>query len=73
MDDAARTFLAQLRHEPMFHAVVKEIKTFRPVVPGFAPGASEETYHLLERIKYESGRRAGFDLAMQYLTGEKSE
>lgn len=57
----------------MFHAVVKEIKTFRPVVPGFAPGASEETYHLLERIKFESGRRAGFDLAMQYLTGEKSE
>lgn len=72
MNEHTKEFLARLRLEPLFFDVLKEIDKQRPVVPSYQPTESgEEERALLERIKYESGRQAGFDLFRLYLTGEK--
>lgn len=58
--------------EPLFLELLKEIDQQRPVVPNYRPAeSSEDERALLERIKFESGRQAGFDLFRLYLTGEK--
>lgn len=58
--------------EPLFLDLLKEIDKQRPVIPKYQPAeSSEEERSLLERIKFETGRQAGFDLYRLYLTGEK--
>ncbi len=70
----AKQFLNELRENPIFQAAVKELNKFRPIVPKYKPGqSSEENSSLLEVIKYESGRKEGFDLLYLLLTGDRNE
>ena len=72
MNEHTKEFLARLRMEPLFLDLLKEIDKQRPVIPKYQPAeSSEEERSLLERIKFETGRQAGFDLYRLYLTGEK--
>ena len=73
MDPLAKQFLQELRLSPLFKSAMQEIKKFRPVVPAYQPGSPEEIESLLERVKYESGRLAGFDLIYLVLTGDRNE
>jgi len=67
-----KEFILQLRINPLFREWLKELQQTRPVVPKYVPGESTmETEALLERIKYESGRREGFDLMYLLLSGEQ--
>lgn len=69
-----KLFLSELRENPLFQKSMQEVRQcFRPVVPAYKPGESqEETFSLMERIKYESGRKEGFDLMYLLLTGDKA-
>lgn len=70
----AKQVLSELRENPLFQKAIGELKKFRPVVPAYKPGQSlEENASLIERIKYESGRREGFDLLYLILTGDRNE
>lgn len=70
----AKQFLSELRENPLFREAMKDVKKFRPVVPVYKPGQSrEEADSLMERIKYESGRKEGFDLIYLLLTGDRNE
>ena len=72
LTEQSKVFLSELRISPRFHSLVKELQDARPVVPAYKPGQSqEETISLLERIKFESGRKEGFDLVMLLLTGDR--
>lgn len=74
MDPVAKKFLQELRVNPFFKSSMEEIKKFRPVIPSYKPGQSqEESISLMERIKYESGRQEGFDLIYLLLTGDRNE
>ena len=69
----AKQFLIELRINPLFQGLMKEINESRPVVPAYRPCQSqEETFSLLEQIKYESGRQQGFDLIFLLLTGDRA-
>lgn len=71
-NDAVKAFVQQVAANPLWKEWVLHLKSQRPVVPKYQPGISaEETAGTLERIKYESGRQAGFDHLMHHLTGEK--
>lgn len=62
--------LKQLRESPEFMAVMEEMLKFRPVVPDYTPQATmDETDNVIERVKYHSAQRAGFDLLYRNLTG----
>lgn len=72
MTDNGKIWLSELRNNPKFRQVMKEFRELRPVVPPYVPQASSEAnQELIERIKYECGRRAGFDLIYLQLTGER--
>lgn len=74
MDKLAKQFLQELRLNPLFKEAMKEVQKFRPVVPAYKPCQSrEEADSLMERIKYESGRKEGFDLIYLVLTGDRNE
>jgi hypothetical protein len=70
-----KAFMAELIVNPIYKKAMQEISEMtRPVVPSFKPGMNqEENFSLLERIKYESGRKEGFDLLYLRLTGDRNE
>ena len=71
MNQGVKELAQRLKLDPFFRDWVEELKKSRPVVPSYQPGDLQETQELLERIKFESGRREGFDLLLLYITGEK--
>lgn len=72
MNPVIKEFVLQVRINPLFSEWMKDLKQARPVVPKYVPGESTmETEALLERIKYESGRKEGFDLVYLLISGEK--
>jgi hypothetical protein len=72
VDQVAKVFLQELRINPFFKEAMKEVLKRRPVVPAYQPCQSrEEADSLMERIKYESGRKEGFDLIYLLLTGDR--
>lgn len=74
MDSVAKQFLQELRINPLFVASMKEVKKHRPLVPAYKPCHSrEEADSLMEQIKFESGRKEGFDLLYLLLTGDRNE
>ena len=74
MDPIALKFLQELRLNSLFRGLMEELKKgYRPVVPAYQPGSPEEIASLLEKIKYESGKLAGFDLIYFVLTGDRNE
>lgn len=70
-----KAFMSTIIVNPLFKGAMREIyQQLRPVVPVFKPGQSrEEDFALLERIKFETGRKDGFDLFYFHLTGERNE
>lgn len=71
LSNDATLFLGQLRQDAKFRHVMRDLGKLRPVVPEYQPQASQEAnQHLLEQIKFESGRRAGFDAIYRFLTGD---
>ena len=71
-NDAVKVFVQQVTANPLWKEWIVHLQKQRPVVPKYRPGlTSEETAGLLEQIKYESGRRDGFDHLLLHLTGEK--
>jgi len=72
MTDNGKLWLTELRNDPKFRQVMKEMKERRPVLPRYQPQAtSEANQELLEKIKFETGRQDGFDLIYLILTGER--
>lgn len=66
-----KLFLGQLRQDPKFKHVLRELQQLRPVIQSYRPQSSQEAnQQLMEEIKYDSGRQAGFDLIYRFLTGE---
>ena len=64
-------FLGQLRQDAKFRHVMRDLGQMRPIIPAYVPQDSQEAnQHLLEQIKFESGRRAGFDAIYRFLTGD---
>ena len=73
LSDQAQVILQELRANPLFKGAVRELLQARPVIPEYKPGQSqEENVSLLETIKYESGRKAGFDWMYFLITGDKA-
>lgn len=65
-----RDLLAKLRESAEFKQIMDELQRNRPVIPDYRPQATrEETEYLVEKIKYQSGLRDGFDLLSKLLTG----
>lgn len=72
MNDQVKQFIQITVANPLWAEFVAHVKKQRPVVTAYTPGLSrEETDHAIERIKYESGLRAGFDIALLHFTGDK--
>jgi hypothetical protein len=72
MTPNGKTWLAELRNNPKFRQVMKEMKELRPVLRRYQPQAtSEANQELIEQIKFETGRQDGFDLIYMILTGER--
>ncbi len=63
--------LRSLRESNDFQQIMRGIAEKRPVIPDYQPQATrDETENLMERIKYYSAHRAGFDLLFRLLTGK---
>lgn len=59
-----KEYLLELRSDPRFRILMDRIVNARPGVPKYTPGAD------VDQWKYESGKQAGFDLALAFF-GEK--
>jgi hypothetical protein len=67
-----KELLTQLREQPEFRQIMDGIKEGRPIVPEYQPCKTmDETAFLVEKIKFESARRTGWDLLYQALTGQR--
>lgn len=66
-----KDLLLKLRESAEFKQIMDELQKNRPVIPDYRPQATrEETEYLVEKIKYQSGLRDGFDLLSKLLTGK---
>jgi hypothetical protein len=64
--------LAELRKNPEFSAVLEDALKHRPVIPAFVLyDTKDEQEMVVEKIKYHTALRNGFDSLYQYLTGRK--
>ena len=62
--------LKQLQESTDFQAVMDEMLRIRPVIPDYQPQPTMDgTANMVERIKYYSASRAGFDLLYKVLAG----
>lgn len=62
--------LTQLRESQDFQQIMDEMVKLRPIIPDYMPQQTRDaTENLIERVKYSSAHRAGFDLLYQALTG----
>ena len=69
-----KLFLGQLRSDPKFRHVLKELKDVRPVIPFYKPQDTIDAQAMLiEQIKYSTATQQGFDLLYLILTGERNE
>lgn len=59
------SYLKDLRADPRFQLLIKEIESHRPLLPTFDPDKDNT-----ELWKAKSGERKGFDFVMQFLKGE---
>lgn len=67
-----KELIPQLRESRDFQAIMADVMKQRPVVPEFKPGDTRDaTDNMMEKIKYFSAQRVGFDLLYQILTGNK--
>jgi len=69
----SKEFLTVLREHECFATAIKFVESHRPVVPRYSPGGTkEEEEQIIRKIKHETARQDGFDLALRLLTGEKN-
>ena len=62
--------LKQFQESNDFQVVMDEVLKLRPVIPEYQPQATmDETANMIERIKYFSASRSGFDLLYRALAG----
>ena len=62
--------LKQLQESADFQVVMDEMIKIRPVIPEYQPQQTMDgTANMLERMKYYSASRAGFDLLYKVLAG----
>lgn len=74
MNEATKAFIQITVANPLWKDFVAHVKKQRPVITSYKPGLSrEETDHAIEKIKYESGLQAGFDIALLHFTGDKND
>jgi ribosomal protein L39E len=70
VDDLIKTF----RSNPEFVQMMKAMQKNRPVIPAFSLAqTADEQYMIVERIKYATAMRQGFDILYQHLTGIKGD
>jgi hypothetical protein len=70
----AKLFLGQLKGDPKYRLVMKELKQLRPVVPAYKPQETRDSEaQLIEQIKYSTALQQGFDNLYRALTGERNE
>ena len=66
--------LKLLRESNDFHVIMGEMWRSRPVIPVYTPQATQDlTSNLVERIKYQSAMRQGFDVLYTALAGQLRE
>jgi hypothetical protein len=57
---------------PEFQAVIEEAKKHRPIVPEFKiQKTRDDQEQLLDQIKFQTGRKEGFDFLLRLLTNQK--
>ena len=67
-----KDLLRQLNEQLEFQTIMAEMLKDRPVIPDYKPcPTAENEQMLLARIKYEAGRRDGFDFLYRSLTGQR--
>jgi len=67
-----KELLRALQESPDFQVVMDEALAYRPVIPEYKPGETiDETANIIERIKFYSAQRQGFDALFQMLSGRK--
>lgn len=65
-----KELLTQLRESNDFQVIMEGLISQRPIIPDYSPQKTrDETDNLIERIKYSSAHRAGFDFLYRALTG----
>ena len=70
----AKLFLGQIKGDPKYRLVLKELKQLRPLIPTYRPQETRDSEaQLVEQIKFETARQQGFDLLYLALTGERNE
>lgn len=72
LSDSSAVMLQELMVNPIFKGLMQELKALQPVVPSYKPGTPQEVEMLFEQIRFESGRKEGFDLLYLVLTGERN-
>lgn len=66
--------LVSLREDENFQAVMKDAWKLRPVIPEYTPQqTNDQTSNLVERIKFMSAQRQGFDVLYRALAGQLKE
>ena len=64
--------LDELRKNPEFSAVLEDSLKHRPVIPAFVIcDTKDQQETVIEKIKYFTARRDGFDSLYQFLSGRK--
>lgn len=67
-----KELLRALQENPDFQTVMDFALSYRPVIPEYKPGETiDETANVMERIKFYSAQRQGFDALFQMLSGRK--
>ena len=70
--DALNPLITQLRESQDFQAIMEDLMTTRPLIPGYTPQKTrDETENLIEQIKHKSSMQQGWDLLYQQLIGRK--
>lgn len=64
--------LNELRKNPEFQAVLDDAIKTRPVIPAFVLADNKDDQEMvIEKIKFHTAMRQGFDVLYQYLAGRK--
>ena len=68
----SKDLIKQLQESHDFQVIMAEMLKMRPVIPDYVPQETrDKTENLMERIKYQSAMRMGFDLLFSALTGNR--
>ena len=72
MNEVERSFIADLRQDPIWQSIAKKVEDETPVVSSYSPGG-ESPEQQNTRFVYESGLRAGYLSALAALGAKYTE